>query len=272
MSGLHIFDRVNFHIPAAFLVAITAGCPVAFGEIAPHEARYRLDLESIETDEGFPLEASGAMAIRLERDCQKWESVQEMKFDVAMEGARPISLHSLVRSLEGLDGGRMEFSGWQQQGGGSKQAIRGTASMNGGGYGGIARFSRPEEAEWDLPTPTQLPIAAMQDLLDGLSRGDAEPQSISFEVLGVAEVIRSGPGKKVNSDDVDTSGTSLLTAKSWLIERAIYFEEIARNEPFLIETLQINANGVVTRFWRDYHTMVLTGELVALNEISKPDC
>ena len=166
----------------------------------------------------------------------------------------------------------MEFSGWQSQNGGSRTNLKGTAAMNRDGYGGVARFRQPEETEWELPSPTKLPIAATKELLSALNSGRANPQSIAFEVLGISEVIRTGPGKAVNYQKIDTENLSLVEGRSWLVDRAIYFETISRNEPFLIETLQIHANGIVSKFWHDYQTMVLSGELIALEEISKPDC
>jgi hypothetical protein len=253
------------------LFAIPVSPPATAAEIVPHEARYDIKLESLQT-EGFPLEADGAMVIRLTRDCQKWESLREMRFNVGVDGGEPVNIHMLVRALEGFDGRRMEFTGWQSQNGGTRKNLRGTAAMNRDGYGGSARFQQPEETNWDLPSPTKLPVAAMKELLDALGNGRTSPQSMAFEVLGISEVIRIGPGKSINYKKIETDEISLVEGRSWLIDRAIYFEAIARNEPFLIETLQIHANGIVSKFWHDYQTLVLSGELVALEKISKPDC
>lgn len=255
------------------LAALTAAMPIApaaAAKIVPHEARYRLSLESLNTDEGFPLEASGAMAIRVTRDCQKWESIREMQFDVQMEGARPISIAMLIRSLEAIDGSRMEFYGWQQDG--PKKTLKGTARMNADGYGGTAHFVQPEESQWDLPLPTRLPLAARKELIDALASGESAPQSVAFEVTGISEIIRTGPGKALNVGAVNTESPDLLSGRSWTVDRAFYFETIAANEPFLLETLQIHANGVVSRFWHDYNSVILSGELTTLEEISEPDC
>lgn len=257
---------------AWFILLLLAPPGAAVGaEIVPHEAKYDITLESLET-EGFALEADGVMAVRRTRDCQKWESLREMRFNVSVEEGEPVSIHMLVRMLEGLDGKRMEFTGWQTTQGGNRTNLRGTAAMNRDGYGGMASFQKPEETDWDLPSPTKLPMAAMKELLDGLADGRTDPQSIMFEVLGVSEVIRIDPGKAVNFEKIETDDISLVKGRSWLIERAIYFETIERNEPFMFETLQIHANGVVSKFWHDYKTMILSGELVALEEISRPDC
>lgn len=245
--------------------------PTAATEIVSHEARYDLKLESFNI-EGFPLEADGAMAIRVARDCQKWESLQEMRFNLRVEGGEPVNIHMLVRTLEGLDGKRMEFTGWQSKGGGNRLNVKGTAAMNHDGYGGTARFQQPEETDWELPSPTKLPMAAMKELLAALGRGRTDTQSIAFTVLGISEVTRIDPGQAVNYKKIETDDISLVEGRSWLIDRAIYFEAIEQNEPFLIETLQIHANGIVSKFWHDYQTMVLSGELVALEEISRPDC
>ncbi len=263
--------KANLALSMISLLAVLIAPLATAAEIVPHKARYDIKLESLNV-EGFPLEASGAMAIRITRDCQKWEKLQEMQFAVGVEGGEPINIHSLVRSLEGLDGKRMEFTGWQSKEGGDRMDLKGTATMNSDGYGGTAHFQQPIETDWDLPSPTKLPVAAMKELLNALSRGKTDAQSIGFEVQGISEVTRIGPGKAANYENIETEDMSLVEGKSWLVDRAVYFEAIARNEPFLIETLQIHANGVVSKFWHDYHTMVLSGELVALEKISIPDC
>lgn len=254
----------------ATIMATTLAPGAGAAEVVPHEARYELSLESLNVGEGFPVEASGEMAVRLTRDCQKWESVQEMEFNIQMEGAGPISIAMLLRSLEAIDGSRMEFYGWQQDG--PKKALKGTATMNADGYGGTAHFIHPEEDEWDLPLPTRLPVAARRDLIDALASGESDPQSVAFEVTGISEVVRTGPGKAVNVSEVKTESPALLGGRSWMVERAFYFQSIASNQPFLLETLQVHETGVVSRFWHDYNSMILAGELTALEEISKPDC
>lgn len=253
------------------LLAPVAAPPAAGAEIAPHEARYEITLESLNI-EGYPLSAEGAMAIRVSRDCQKWKTLQELEFSVGIEGGQPIKLHMMTRTLEGLDGARMEFAGWKNQDGGNRTNLKGMAAMNRDGFGGSASFRQPEETEWDLPPPTQLPMAAMQDLLNALAGGQSGPQSIAFEVLGISEVTGVMPGKSVNLKILETGDPALVKGRSWLVDRAIYFEGIAQNEPFLIETRQIHENGVVSKFWHDYQTMVLSGELVAITEIPIPDC
>lgn len=254
-------------------VAVLGGPPAgaAAVKIAPHEARYEISLESLNI-EGYPLSAKGAMAIRLSRDCQKWKTLQEIEFSIGIEGGQPVSLHLMTRTLESLDGTRMEFTGWKSQDGGHRTSLKGMAAMNSDGFGGLASFRQPEETEWVLPSPTQLPIAAMQDLLTALSNGQSEPQSIAFEVLGISEVIGITPGRAVNLKKLETGNAALVKGRSWLVDQAVYFEGIAQNEPFLIETLQIHENGVVSKFWHDYQTMVLSGELVTLSEIPIPDC
>ncbi|MEN8195120.1 MAG: DUF1849 family protein [Pseudomonadota bacterium] len=240
-------------------------------EIVPHEARYEISLESLNI-EGYPLSAEGAMAVRLSRDCQKWKTLQEIQFSVGIEGGQPINLHMMTRTLEGLDGTRMEFTGWKSQDGGTRTKLKGTAAMNRDGFGGLANFRQPEETEWDLPSPTQLPMAAMQNFLTALAGGQSAPQSIAFEVLGISEVTSVMTGKSVNLKKLETGDTALVKGRSWLVDRAVYFEGIAQNEPFMIETQQIHENGVVSKFWHDYRTMVLSGELVALTEIPIPAC
>jgi hypothetical protein len=261
----------NIGIATACLALGLADSGAVAAELVSHEARYDIVLESIQS-EGFPLEAGGVMAVRLTRDCQKWELIQEMQFSVGMEGAAPIELHVQIKMLEGLDGSRMEFTGWQKSNGRDTVKLRGRARMNRNGDGGVAEFSHPEQTAWNLPSPTRLMVSARRDLLEALSAGEAAPQSIAFEIQGVSEVTRVSPGKGVGTTALQTAGAALLKERSWTVDRAIYFEEIAHNEPAMYETLQIHANGVVSKFWHDYRNMVIEGELVALEKLPEPTC
>ena len=254
----------------AFAALPTAGLAAA-GDLETHKASYEVKLESLQT-EGIPMDASGAMATQLTRDCQKWEYSQEMQFSLAVEGGQPIELHFRIDMLEGLDGRRMEFSGWQKRGAQEVAKLKGRATMNNDGYGGTAVFVRPDEAEWDLPSPTTLPVSAIRQLVGALTNGRADPQSIAFEVTGVSEVTRVVAGGSVSLNSIETKDAALIKGRSWLVDRAIYFEEIARNEPFMFETIQIHESGVVSKFWQDYKTMVLSGELVSLEKLPEPDC
>ena len=258
-------------LPILALAALPGAGVAAAAELEPHKAKYQVSLESLQT-EGIPLDASGAMAIQLTRDCQKWEYSQEMQFSLAVEGGQPVELHFRIDMLEGLDGRRMEFSGWQKRGAQEVGKLKGRAAMNSDGYGGKAVFVRPEEAEWDLPSPTTLPVTAIRQLVGALANGRADPQSIAFEVMGVSEVTRVAAGGSISLKSIETRDAALIKGRSWLVDRAIYFEEIARNEPFMFETIQIHESGVVSKFWQDYKTMVLSGELVSLEKLPEPDC
>ena len=258
-------------VGAASLLVGATGSGEVLADLVPHEARYDIVLESIKV-EGFPLEAGGVMAVRLAPDCQKWELTPEMQFRVGLEGAPPIEFHVQMKILEGLDGRRMEFSGWQKSNGRDVVKLRGRAMMDRGGDGGVAKFTHPEETEWTLPPPTQLLLSARRDFLEALSAGQAAPQSIAFEVQGISEVTRVASGTGIGPQALQTAGAELLKERSWTVDRAIYFEEIERNEPSIYETLQVHANGVVSKFWHDYRNMVIAGELVALEKLPDPQC
>ena len=242
----------------------------AGAEIAPHEARYDISLESLKA-EGFPLEAKGDMAMRLPRDCQKWETLQEMRFNVEADGGEPIDIHMLVSTLEGLNGKRVEITGWKTEGGGNRTNLKGTALVKRDGNRGRASFQQPEEMQWNLPSTTKHQLAATRALIEALTGRRTAPKSVAFEVLGISEVTQVAPGKPVDLNKIVTSDPALVCGRSWLVDRAIYFEAIAQNEPFMLETLQIHENGVVSRFWQDYQTMVLFGDLVAIKDIPTPD-
>ena len=70
-------------------------------------------------------------------------------------------------------------------------------------------------------------------------------------------------------------GAILATSMTTLLAVPVTAAEIMPHEAksdIQLETLQFHANGIVSKFWHDTKTVVLSGELVVLEEISKPDC
>jgi len=70
-------------------------------------------------------------------------------------------------------------------------------------------------------------------------------------------------------------GAILATSMTTLLAVPVRAAEIVPHEArdgIQPETLQIHANGIVSKFWHDTKTVVLSSELVVLEEISKPDC
>ena len=70
-------------------------------------------------------------------------------------------------------------------------------------------------------------------------------------------------------------GAILATSMTTLLAVPVRAAEIVPHEArdgIKLETLPNHANGIVSNFWHDYQTMVPSGELVVLEEISKPDC
>ena len=70
-------------------------------------------------------------------------------------------------------------------------------------------------------------------------------------------------------------GAILATSMMTLLAVPVTATEIVPHETrygIKLDTLKIHANGLVSNFWHDYKTMVLSGELVVLEEFSKPDC
>ena len=90
--------------------------------------------------------------------------------------------------------------------------------------------------------------------------------------MGVSEVTRIAPGKAASLDKMEERDRALVKGRSWIVDKAIFFEAIAQNEPFMFETLQLHENGVVSRFWHEYEIMALSGELVGITELPKPEC
>lgn len=246
-----------------------AAAPAA-AEIVPHEAHYRISLDSLRV-EGTAMRAEGAMAIRATRDCEKWKVLKELLYVVALSDGTTIRIHTMDRVYEGLDGRRMEFAGWFRFNGGSRRDVKGHATLDPGRGGGTIHFSRPQAIEEPLPPGTQFPMSALRDTVDALGSGLPVRSRDVYSGLGLSVTTDVSPSTG-RPKEPPRGNPELLDARAWLIQSTVYADTGKAGRPIVTETTEMRENGVVSRFWSDFSMLAISGELVSVEEFPVPDC
>lgn len=98
------------------LLALIIASPAVLAQsagLASYEATYRLTLGDIEYD-GAVITAKGAMAMRVRRDCTRWQSHSELLFLLELDSGEKVVTHTMFRQRESLDGQNIDFVFWQE--------------------------------------------------------------------------------------------------------------------------------------------------------------
>lgn len=256
-------------ILAAASLAIAA-IPATAADIVPHEAQYRITLESLRIT-GTAMRAEGAMAIRATRDCEKWKVLKELLYVVEVSDGTAIRIHTMDRVYEGLDGRRMEFAGWFRVNGGSRLDVKGHATLEPGDAGGTVRFRQPATLLESLPPGTRFPMSALQETVDALATGRPVRGRQVYSGLGLSVTTDVSPSKSALKD-TPRGDAHLLDDRAWLVQSTLYADAGKAGRPLVTETAEIHGNGVVSRFWSDFEMLTIRGELVSIEEFAAPDC
>jgi hypothetical protein len=131
-------------ILAPALLTLALGSPAAHAQtgLANYEATYRLTLADIKT-KGAVVTAKGAMAMRVRRNCTRWQSHSEFLFLLELDNGQKTRTHTMFRQREGLDGQNIEFTYWQDLSGSGRLEYRGNANIPADGEAGTVRYEKP---------------------------------------------------------------------------------------------------------------------------------
>lgn len=263
--GLAIMATIS-----AALTAFPAPPAAVAAELIPHQATYRVAVQKFKQNPGIRIEAGGVLTRRVTRDCQKWEVVEKFDVRISAETGDSFEFTSVQQFYEGLDGRRMEFSGWIT-GSGKRLAVKGNAVMNGDGSGGLARFGKPVEMEQEIPPGVRFPVAANREVLDALIAGRRPPALIAYRPLGAATLVETSPAGAADLSAFEQGDAGPVEGRSWIVKSRVQdMDETPADASF--ETMQIHENGVISRYWLDNPTTTTVVELVELRPLRAPDC
>ncbi|MCK4867286.1 MAG: DUF1849 family protein, partial [Alphaproteobacteria bacterium] len=184
------------------------------GGLASYEATYKLTLGDIDYD-GAVITAKGAMAMRVRRDCTRWQSHSEFLFMLELDSGDKTRTHTMFRQRESLDGQNIEFVYWQDLSGSGRLEYRGSATIPADGGAGTVKYEKPKRFERKLPKGVEMPIAAMRQIVEALITDGATAKHNYFDPQAKFVEIRSVGGEPIILAVPPKGDARLVDGRSW---------------------------------------------------------
>ena len=274
----------NVRILSLALLALVMGSPARVAQsagLASYEATYRLTLGDIEYD-GAVITAKGAMAMRVRRDCTRWQSHTEFLFLLELDNGDKTRTHTMFRQREGLDGQNIDFVFWQDLSGSGRQEYRGNATIPLDGNAGSVRYVKPKRYERKLPKGVEMPIAAMRQIVESLITEGATPKHNYFDPRAKFVEIRSIGGEPIILAIQPKGDAGLVDGRSWRLRATPIPEgqednddkdkELKEEEEENFTMIQIHDSGVASYMEMKSGITTIHAELTEVRQLPPPNC
>ena len=275
--------RILKSLLLALLASIMAS-PVVLAQsagLASYEATYRLTLGDIDY-KGAIITAKGAMAMRVRRDCTRWQSHSEFLFMLELDSGEKIRTHTMFRQRESLDGQNIEFNYWQELSDSGRLEYRGNATIPLDGEPGTVKYVKPKRFEKKLPKGVEMPITAMRQIVESLVTEGATPKHNYFDPQAKFVEIRSIGGNPIILAVPPKGDAGLVDGRSWRLratpipegqeEQAEKDEALKEEEEEAFTMIQIHDSGVASFMVMKSGITTIHAALTEVRQLPAPDC
>ncbi len=270
-----MFDRLLlgllvFGLSGVVPIAEPAEAGQARAGFAPHRALYSMSLGTSKSDSGIT-DVEGRMAFEWREDCDGWVVEQRYAIRYFSESNAVRDVDTTFTTWESKDGKRYRFFVTNKPGSGSPEKIEGFATHPGGTGTGMARFTLPEETDFDLPKAVLFPSAhtfAMIDLALSGGRFFVAPMFDGSEVEGPTSVSTAVGREKTDPEAAD----ALLRGKQWPVRMAFFPGRSQSSEPSHEMSAIMHANGIASNLVLDYGEFTVKLQLKSLEALPRPAC
>ena len=266
------------------LLGSILGAPAAQaqeGGLASYEATYRLTLGDIDYD-GAVITAKGAMAMRVRRDCKRWQSHSEFLFLLELDSGDKVRTHTMFRQRESLDGQNIEFVYWQDLSGSGRLEYKGNATIPADGEAGSVKYEKPKRFERKLPKGVEMPITAMRQIVEALVTEGATAKHNYFDPQAKFVEIRSIGGEPIILAIPPKGDASLVDGRSWRLRATPILEgqddekekdeELKEEEEENYTMIQIHDSGVASFMEMKSGITTIHAELTDVKQLPPPNC
>lgn len=251
------------------VLALLCAAP-AWAQMQPHRAEYQLRL-------GPAVNAPriGSAIHDLSRDCAGWHLKRDITTEIALTSAWKISLASKLDAQETLRGSALRYRTVQVQNGAERET-RGRVERTGKENGQEVRAeivypSGP--AQFVLPPPTLMPVAAIDHLVERLRAGAGAFPALTFdaEVIGDAFLVDVSEGNRIPSrtDDNPDAGPK---GKSWPVFMTFTRGRQQQQRPLFSVNALVYETGVLDRLTVDTGLVQVSADLRSLEMRRSPNC
>lgn len=252
---------------------LVVGLPIVLGSTAPagaqmqpHRAEYQLRLGPAANAPRI-----GTAVQDLSRDCAGWHLKRDITTEIALTSAWKISVASRLDAQETLRGSALRFRTLTVQNGAERET-RGRVERS--GQETRAEIVYPSgPAQFALPSPTLMPVAAIDYLIDRLRTGAASFPALTFdaEVIGDAFLVDVSEGGRSASrtDDNPSAGPR---GKSWPVFMTFTRGRQQDQRPLFTVNALVFETGVLDRLSVDTGLVTVQADLKALEMRPSPSC
>jgi hypothetical protein len=252
-----------------FLAAAAALAPAGAGaQMQPHRAEYTLRL-------GIAANAPriGTAIQDLTQDCGGWHLKRDITTEIAITSSWKMNLQSKLDAEEQRGGNAFRFRAQQSQNGNERET-----------RGKVQRVGKELRAEIDspsgpqqflLPSPTLMPVASIDHVIERLRARAASFPALSFdaEVIGDAflvEVNELDPG--VLRGERPGERPVAVPGRSWPVLMTFTRGRDQQQRPLFTLKAHLFDSGVLDRLTIDTGLVIVTADLSALEMRKPPTC
>ncbi len=253
----------------SFLFAAAVLSPAsAVAQVQPHRAEYTLRL-------GAAANAAriGTAVHDLTQDCAGWHLKRDIRTEIALTASWKMSLASKLESDETRNAFRY---GLVQTQNGNPRDVKGKVQKQGGELKADIVFGTSPPAQFVLPPPTLLPVAAINHLIERLNAKAASFPALMFdpEVIGdvfLIEVTEQDRAMLRGARPADKPVT-LPPGKSWPVFMNFSRGRNQDTKPIFSVTALVFENGVLDRLTVETGLLSVTADLASLEMRKAPVC
>lgn len=258
----------------SFLFAVSVLSPAlvwsraAVAEVQPHRAEYTLRLGAAANAPRI-----GTAVHDLTQDCAGWHLKRDIRTEIALTASWKMSLASKLDSEETRNAFRY---GLVQTQNGNPRDVKGRVQRQGSETRAEIVFGTGPPAQFVLPPPTMLPVAAINHLIERLAAKAASFPALMFdpEVIGdvfLIEVTEQDRATLRGARPADKPVT-LPQGKSWPVFMNFSRGRNQDTKPIFSVTALVFDNGVLDRLTVETGLLSVTADLASLEMRKAPVC
>ena len=269
-----MIDRLlPFVRPAAIAIVVLTGGAAGAHQIVPHRALYTMSLIRA-NDSSEVTGARGAMAYKWGETCNGWTIEQRYRLRMGYSESPDVTIASNFVTWESKDGLSYRFNQQERRDGKTDEQIRGSATLDGPGKGGVATFEEPAGKSFKLPPGTLFPTAHTLLLLKLAESGQnfVAKQVFDGATVDGSALVSAVIGPKMKPDPAMAKKNPLLDRPGWRVRLAFFPADPKAEKPDYELGMVLLDNGVSRDMVIDYGDYAIRAQLDDIEPLAKPHC
>ena len=240
---------------------------------APHKAIYALAAERMGATADLA-HVDGAIYYEVRETCDAWRIRQRFRLRIVRNGRESEETETDSVLVEARDGRRLSFSVVTSADGTVTERLSGVATLDRIGGPGVVELKEPKPDRIPLPAGTVFPTRHFLTVVRAAERGQRSFWSTVFD--GSEEGGRHSGINVVILDRKPSPGAAeqrpILRRPGWLMRVTYFSPEAEDGRPTYSFRAHMTDNGVARKMLLDFGAFTLTGNLIAIEPLERPEC